>query len=200
MLPEALDTLPQWVVDGALLGLALSLAVAGLFYVLVRFFPSETPEYQTEVDSETRRRAEMRDYLDAIGEQYAEGHFVEGQHVAFYLPKRDVAITFDARAYYRIARTDTEPVLVEHELPGVALGYRLPFETPDVDFGADENGRLSPREAAHAALGLPVGATVDEIKGAYRERVKEVHPDHGGDEDEFKRLREAYTTAKKHAG
>lgn len=200
MFPEALDTLPRWVIDGAILGLALSFAVAGLFYVMVRFFPGETPHYGSKADSETRRRAEMRDYLDAIDEQFAEGHFVEGQHVAFYLPKRDVAITFDARAYYRILRSDTDPVLVEHELPGVALGYRLPFDTPDVDLGTDGDDRLHPREAAHAALGLPAGATVEEIKNAYREKVKEVHPDHGGDEDEFKRIREAYTTARKHAG
>ncbi|WP_256867905.1 J domain-containing protein [Halorientalis salina] len=197
MLPEALETLPRWVIDGALLGVVLSLVVAGLFYVMVRYFPGERPREKRTTDSETRRRAEMRDYLDAIGEQYAEGHFVEGQHVAFYLPKRDVAITFDARAYYRIAHSETEPVLVEHELPGVALGYRLPFETPDVDFDGED--ALDPSEAAYAALGLPTGASVEDVKGAYRERVKEVHPDHGGDEDEFKRLREAYTTAKKHA-
>ncbi|MFB6180031.1 MAG: J domain-containing protein [Halorientalis sp.] len=184
-------------IDGALLGIALSLVVAGLFFVLVRYFPSETTTDERRVDSEARRRAEIRAYLDAIGEQYAEGHVVDGQPVAFYLPNRDVAITFDARTYYRIARSETEAVLVEHELPGVALGYRLPFETPDISF--DESGELDPREAAHAVLGLPVEATVEEIRTAYREKVKEVHPDHGGDEDEFKRVREAYTTARKHA-
>ena len=198
MFPEALDALPRWVIDGALLGVAASLLVAGLFYVLVRYFPGETPREERTVDSESRRRIEIREYLDAIGEGYAEDHPVEGQEVAFYLPGRDVAITFDARAYYRIAHSETDPVLVEHELPGVALGYRLPFETPDVDLDGDDG--LHPREAAHAVLELPSGATVDEIKRAYREKVKEVHPDHGGDEEEFKRLREAYTTAKKHAG
>jgi len=38
------------------------------------------------------------------------------------------------------------------------------------------------------------------VKSAYRDRVKQVHPDHGGDEADFKRVREAYTLAKQHAG
>lgn len=199
MYSEALDTLPGWVLDGALLGLALSLAVAGLFYVMVRFFPGETPREEHQVDGETRRRTEIREYLDAIGEQYVENQVVEGRSVAFYLPARNVAITFDARTYYTIAHSDTEAVLVEHEMPGLALGYRLPFETPDVDFGEGATEQLPSQAAAHAALELPAGASVDEIKRAYREKVKEVHPDHGGDREEFQRIREAYATAREHA-
>ncbi|WP_335999532.1 J domain-containing protein [Halorientalis halophila] len=196
---EAFEGLPRWLVDGALLGLVCSVLIAGLFYVGVRRFPGRGPSESDTASGEAQRREEIRRYLDAIGEQYAEGHFVEGQHVAFYLPKRDVAITFDARAYYRIERSETTPVLVEHELPGVALGPRLPFETPEIQFG-DDAAEMDPREAAHAVLGLPVGAGVADIKRAYREKAKEVHPDHGGDRDEFKRVREAYATAKRHAG
>jgi len=198
--PEVLGALPRWLIDGALLGVALSVVVAGLFYVAVRRFPGETASEGSRTSGESRRREEIRRYLDVIDEQYAEGHFVEGQHVAFYLPTRDVAITFDARAFYRIERSATEPVLVEHELPGVALGHRLPFETPDVDVEEKAESELDPRDAAFAVLGLPAGAGVDEVKRAYRERVKDVHPDHGGDRDDFERVREAYTTAKKHAG
>jgi len=196
---EVIDGLPQWLIDGALLGVALSAVIAAIFYVGVTRFPGRGAVDGREPSGEAHRRDEIRNYLDAIGEQYAERHFVEGQHVAFYLPKRDVAITFDARAYYRIDRSDTFPVLVEHELPGVALGPRLPFETPEISFEEDTGGELDPQEAAHAVLGLPVGASLDDIKRAYREKAKEVHPDHGGDEDEFKRVREAYTTAKQHA-
>jgi curved DNA-binding protein CbpA len=53
--------------------------------------------------------------------------------------------------------------------------------------------------AAFAELGVPATASVEEVKRAYRRRVKDVHPDQGGDEDEFKRVREAYTLAKQHA-
>jgi len=195
-----LGALPEWLFVGLLLGVAGSLVVAVLFVAANRLFPTERSARQMRDGGEERRRGELREYLDAIGEQYAENHFVEGQHVAFYLPKRDVAITFDARAYYRIDRSPTVPVLVEHEMPGVHLGARLPFETPEVDLGPDPAERRHPTIQAFGELGLPRSASLDEVKTAYRERVKEVHPDHGGDEDEFKRVREAYTTAKRHAG
>ena len=85
-------------------------------------------------------------------------------------------------------------------MPGVNLGYRLPFETPEVRFGpAEETSDVDPQEAAFSVLGLPSGASESEVTAAYREKVKEVHPDHGGDTEEFRRVREAYTTAQKHA-
>jgi len=194
---ELIGALPRWVIVGVLLGLTCSVGVAALFYAANRLFPTEHDPRRRS--GETRRRAELRDYLDAIGEQYAEDHFVAGQPVAFYLPERDVAITFDARAFYRIERTGTEAVLVEHEMPGVQLGDRLPFETPTVEFGEPEPERVDPTTQAFAELGVPMSASAAEVKQAYREKVKQVHPDQGGDEERFRRVREAYTTAKKHA-
>jgi len=48
-------------------------------------------------------------------------------------------------------------------------------------------------EEAYRVLDLDPGASEDDVKRAYRERVKEVHPDTGdGDEDEFKRVTAAY--------
>ncbi len=198
MLPDP-GPLPEWLVVGTLLGVACSALVAVLFVAANRLFPSRSVTGGERRDGEGRRRDELRAYLQAIGEPYAEDHPVEGQSVAFYLPERDVAITFDAQAFYRIERSPTTPVLVEHEMPGVQLGARLPFETPDVDFGPPERERTSAATAAFRELGLPAGATMEEVRTAYRRRVKEVHPDRGGDEDAFKRVREAYTTAKQHA-
>lgn len=200
MAVDGLFALPRWLLVGLGLGFVSSLLAAGLFIVADRFYPA-TATGGRRRDGERRRRLELREYLDAIDEQYAENHFVEGQPVAFYLPERDVAITFDARAYYRIERSGTHAVLVEHEMPGIHLGDRLPFDVRDVDVGrpAGED-RHDPTVAAFAALDLPVTATLAEVKSAYRRKVKETHPDQGGDEDEFKRVREAYTTAKKHAG
>jgi len=195
-----LGPFPEWLLVGTLLGVLGSVVVAGLFLVANRLYPTPTATSDGRGDGEGRRRDELRAYLQAIDESYAEDHFVEGQHVAFYLPKRDVAITFDARAFYRIERSPTTPVLVEHEMPGVQLGARLPFETPEVDFGTQaDRDKVHPATAAFRELGLPAGATLEEVKRAYRRRVKEVHPDRGGDEDAFKRVREAYTTAKQHA-
>ena len=46
---------------------------------------------------------------------------------------------------------------------------------------------------ARAVLGVEPDADAGTVRSAYRERVKEVHPDtDGGDEEEFKRVREAY--------
>ena len=196
--------LPRWFVLGLGSGLVVSLCAACLFYVGDRLFPSErtgSPNWS----GDARRVIEIRQYLDAIDEQYVENHPIDGQIVEFYLPKRDVAITFDARAYYIIERSPTYAVLVEHELPGVHIGSRLPFETPEVGSGEGGGGGtggrsgIDPVDGAFAVLGVPRTATEAQIRSAYRTKVKDVHPDHGGSQDEFRRVREAYTTARKHA-
>ncbi len=194
MLPEWLSLLPPWLLVGVCLGVAASLFVAGAFVVGDRLFPAPASSGPS-VDGVARRRAEIRDYLGRIDEPYDENRTVRGEAVAFYLPRRDVAITFDAKAYFRLQRAGTYAVLCEHEMPGAQLGRRLPFETPDYDPIPDAP---SPVSAAFDHLELPPSASPEDVKSAYRERVKEVHPDHGGDPEEFKRLREAYTTVKDH--
>jgi len=186
--------LPSWLVVGVLLGVAGCLLVAAAFLMANRLFPGRERAGERQ-SGETRRRSEFRDYLDAIEEPYVEDHPIEGQSVAFYLPQRGVAVTFDARAYYRLDRSPTHAVLAEHEMPGAMLGDRLPFETPDLEREED----LEPPEAAFAELGVPPEATPEEVTRAYRRKIKEVHPDQGGDEEAFRRVREAYTTAKQHA-
>ncbi|PSQ41032.1 molecular chaperone DnaJ [Halobacteriales archaeon SW_5_68_122] len=52
---------------------------------------------------------------------------------------------------------------------------------------------LSPAEA-YRRLDLENGADESEVRRAYRRKVKEVHPDRGGDEEAFKRVTEAYET------
>ncbi|WP_276261062.1 J domain-containing protein [Haloglomus litoreum] len=192
--------IPRWIVVGLAIGFVASCAAACLFYVGTRWFPGTGGGSSTSSTGNERRTIEIREYLDAIDEAYAENHPVDGTSVEFYLPERDVAITFDPRTFYRLERGPTYPVLVEHELPGIHLGSRLPFETPEVDLGPDpEDRELRPYDEAFAVLGLPTGASESEIRQAYREKVKEAHPDHGGDEDEFRRVREAYTTAREAA-
>lgn len=202
MLDEVLGFgVPRWIVLGLAIGFAASCLAASLFYVGARWFPGNGgsgPETRRSGTDDDRRAGEIREYLDAIDEPFAEDHPVEGGSVEFYLPDRDVAITFDPRTFYRLERSATHSVLVEHELPGVHLGSRLPFETPEVDFGPDEDEEedVAPDDTAFAVLGLPRTASEAEVRRAYREKVKEAHPDHGGDEEEFKRVREAYATAR----
>jgi hypothetical protein len=49
------------------------------------------------------------------------------------------------------------------------------------------------REQAYRTLGLSPGASDDAVRQAYRQKVKEVHPDtESGDEESFKRVNRAY--------
>jgi hypothetical protein len=41
-------------------------------------------------------------------------------------------------------------------------------------------------------LGVSPGATVSELKARWREFAMDLHPDYGGDPDEFIRVRDAY--------
>ncbi|MCH7477338.1 MAG: DnaJ domain-containing protein, partial [SAR324 cluster bacterium] len=47
-------------------------------------------------------------------------------------------------------------------------------------------------EAYFQTLGLESSASLMEVKNAYREKVKQHHPDQGGSVREFLRLQEAY--------
>lgn len=58
-----------------------------------------------------------------------------------------------------------------------------PFEEFREDKGLDEN---------YSVLGLKRSASQEDIKQAFREKALETHPDKGGDEEEFKKVREAY--------
>ena len=65
--------------------------------------------------------------------------------------------------------------------------------------GRSRSGRRRPdqpsgptRAEARDVLGVTVSADSDEVRRAYREKVKHVHPDRGGDPDEFKRVTTAY--------
>jgi hypothetical protein len=73
----------------------------------------------------------------------------------------------------------------------------IPHTLTDAPAGdADVSGRASEGggRGAYAILGVDADADDDEIRTAYRNLVKEVHPDRpGGDEEEFKRVSRAYS-------
>ncbi len=46
--------------------------------------------------------------------------------------------------------------------------------------------------SAWALLGLAPGATLGELKRAYRQRALETHPDQGGEAEQFQRVQRAY--------
>ena len=180
---------------GVGLGAAFSVAALVLFVTGTRLFPEQHHGRQTVYTGESRRRAEIRTYLRDIGERFVENYPVCGHSVAFYLPERDVAITFDAQVFFRIERTGAKAVLVEHELPGPLLGSRLPFETPDPKPTVDPEPPPDPVSTAFDILGIPPDADEATVRAAYREKVKTTHPDQGGDPEAFRRLRQAYSVA-----
>ncbi len=48
---------------------------------------------------------------------------------------------------------------------------------------------------ARSVLGLAPGATVEQVKRAYRAKALETHPDRGGDPEAFRRVQKAYEQA-----
>jgi len=214
VLGELLTTLPRWLVTGLVLGVVLSVGAAVAFAVGIRLASSGGRERSRGgyVDGTTRRRAEIRSYLGRIDERYVEDAELSDRRVAFHLSDRDVAITFDPQTYFALtagdgatgnAEFDPDPepdelsvVLIEQEMPGHQLGRRLPFDVPEVD---DDPTATDPVTEAFDALDLPTTADSDRVESAYRERVKQVHPDQGGDREAFTELQDAYTTAMSHA-
>jgi hypothetical protein len=51
---------------------------------------------------------------------------------------------------------------------------------------------VAPYEKNLEVLGLRPPVTRDEVKAAYREKAKTLHSDHGGSDEQFKVLHEAY--------
>jgi curved DNA-binding protein CbpA len=47
-------------------------------------------------------------------------------------------------------------------------------------------------KSLYEELGVSASASTEEIKTAYRRRVRETHPDAGGNADEFRRVQQAY--------
>lgn len=201
MFGEWIAAVPGWLVWGVVVGVLASAGVAGVFLAADRLFPDPPAKGGGPDRGSLRRRAEIRDYLGRIGERYVEDADLDGTTVAFYLPERRVAVTFDVHAYFGIENDesrDDRAILCEHEMHGTHLGRRLPFEVPEVHLGPDP-AESAPVAAAFDTLGLPATADEDRIEAAYRERVKEVHPDQGGSREAFSAVREAYATARNHA-
>jgi hypothetical protein len=76
-----------------------------------------------------------------------------------------------ARAWNRVLRGERPPARP------VARTARPPRSTP---------------RSAWELLGLPSGASLADVKTAFRQRALATHPDHGGDADVFRELHQAY--------
>ncbi|MBX3247083.1 MAG: J domain-containing protein [Myxococcales bacterium] len=77
------------------------------------------------------------------------------------------------------------------------LRGEAPFSSADVRAleGGGRPARPPAPPSLWAVLGVEPGASVDEIKRAFRERAPAAHPDRGGDPEVFRQLHEAYERA-----
>ncbi|MFC4449807.1 J domain-containing protein [Halorussus aquaticus] len=55
----------------------------------------------------------------------------------------------------------------------------------------DDGHAVVAQEPPHEILGVERGADADEVREAFRREVQTVHPDHGGSEAEFRRVKDA---------
>jgi DnaJ-class molecular chaperone len=56
------------------------------------------------------------------------------------------------------------------------------------------------KDNPYIVLGLKQDCTEEELKAAYREKVKECHPDVGGDPEQFKKVQASYEAIKRLRG
>lgn len=180
--------LPSWLIEGVALGLVLATAVLFVYLAGLRWFTLGRQQPTAE-DPDRLRRAEVRAYLAAIGEPAVEGTAVADIPVDFWLPHRRVAITFDADVYFSLRDAEITAVLLEHEVPGESIGSRLPFETPRFERPTDDGDATS---WAYETLEVDPDADWTTIKRAYRNKLKEVHPDHGGESTALMDVLDAY--------
>lgn len=108
-----------------------------------------------------------------------------------------VAVPFGAAAYFlwadatgRLQRRMRRRAAARarHRAADGGAGHSTP---PDREDDPGPGGQT--RAEARRVLGVGADAGTEEIKRAYRERVKAVHPDReGGSDEAFKRVRDAY--------
>jgi hypothetical protein len=85
-------------------------------------------------------------------------------------------------------RATREGLVEEAELEDVEFAQVLRPGSPD---------SYIPR--GFEALGLPASATPDEVRAAFRRLALQVHPDHGGNTEDFMRLQADFEHALSHA-
>jgi len=75
-------------------------------------------------------------------------------------------------------------------------GFPFGDEEGGDPFAGMRGGRGPPKEVDNSKyyeiLGVDKKASMDEIKKAYRKKAIRMHPDKGGDQEEFQKLQQAY--------
>jgi hypothetical protein len=95
-----------------------------------------------------------------------------------------------ARAWIRVLRGEQAWPSKASREPRGSMGRDRP--SSDVPTGESEE-----RTSVWEVLGVTRDVTEAELKAAYRRRALEMHPDHGGDDESFRRLLRAYAEAQR---
>ena len=88
---------------------------------------------------------------------------------------------FDCRSYYY----DSEPATPLED------AYRKP-KFYNFNKSEEYNYKTSRSETLHPVFGIKKSSSMEEFKEVYRQMILEHHPDKGGDNQEFIRVREAW--------
>lgn len=102
------------------------------------------------------------------------------------------AIALGAAAMYAVMRAQFY-VAAGLALAAFALWFWTERPAARTSTGASSGGAMSEMEA-RTVLGVGPNATADEIRAAYRERMKRAHPDRGGSTQAAARLNAARAT------
>ncbi len=108
----------------------------------------------------------------SLEEALANAERVAGRHLTLIEP-------YWARAWNRVLRGEAPPAPPKARTPRAARARTRPVKD-------------APRPSAWSVLGLLPGASLTEVKQAFRKRALETHPDQGGDAERFLELQHAY--------
>jgi hypothetical protein len=140
-------------------------------------------DVQLDSGAEHQKRSPNKPYANASFED-------PGVVVRFQKESQDMAAACDRWDTPRDNAQDLAKYLNEtrmQEQRGTVTG-QSEYEKLRLPSGDDATTATPP---AHTVLGVERDASEAEIRRAYRERLKEVHPDHGGTQKQFERLQEA---------
>ncbi|NHN41474.1 J domain-containing protein [Halorubellus sp. JP-L1] len=161
-------------------------------FVLAIALPFAATGYFMWYQATGRMRERVAEGVNADGSRFAEQKAREGAQRGRSRFAREARRRIDrerrrrARASGRRARTSTAG--------GAGAGAARGASRRGGDRGRRVAQRDGPSlEEAYHRLGLDPGASEEAVREAYRERVKDVHPDTAdGDEEAFKRVTAAY--------
>ena len=145
-------------------------------------------------------RMDVDDYRGSIANQHTKSdglplHDANPDDPGFVLRWTDDGEQFAVAcdAYSRLRDNVRTVSLWVHE---TRMRGQRPVQTGDSEFAAarlpsGEDDQITPDPPAHEVLGVVPDAPQSVIEAAARERIKETHPDAGGDREAFQRVKRA---------